>query len=192
MLFPKSFGSFLFPLLATMHAGEGAGDDSSPANKIAGKGKNQVDGDKGQQAFSKGSGTTVRDSVGPDNGGEWGGSCSDGRAVRSPDERLAWVARSYGRAMRELAGSPDPEGHTLLQAALEGAGEGRRGGCTNQEEGSGKGKEGGECGAGWEEDANQKQQQLQSGGRVNVEGAGGGANLMTLMEKTRYGDVLSF
>ncbi|CAN0372893.1 unnamed protein product, partial [Discosporangium mesarthrocarpum] len=38
--------------------------------------------------------------------------------VLSPDERLRLVTENYGRAMRELAGVPDPEGHALFQAAL--------------------------------------------------------------------------
>ena len=91
MLFPRSFGSFLFPLLATMHAGQGAGDlDPQTSSNGAGAGAKGV------------------------------GAHGNGRAVRSPDARLELVVRSYGRAMRELAGMPDPEGHALLQAALRG------------------------------------------------------------------------
>lgn len=95
MLFPRSFGSFLFPLLATMHAGQGAGDldPQTPSNGAG----------AGAGADAKGI-----------------GAHGNGRAVRSPDARLELIVRSYGRAMRELAGMPDPEGHALLQAALRG------------------------------------------------------------------------
>ncbi|CAN0564882.1 unnamed protein product, partial [Ectocarpus sp. 12 AP-2014] len=102
-LFPRSFGSFLFPLLATMHAGEGAGEDGDPAS--------------GPPSPADGSKPPLPEHHDGGGGGGGGGGCKGG-AIRSPDERLALVARSYGRAMCELAGTPDPEGHALLQAAL--------------------------------------------------------------------------
>lgn len=112
MLFPKSFGSFLFPLLATMHAGGGSDGDtkeSSDSKKREGK-LHTRHGNGEMEAKSRRS--SAKDS-----------RLGTGRAVRSPDERLALVARSYGRAMSELAGCPDPEGDALLQEALAGFGD---------------------------------------------------------------------
>lgn len=111
MLFPTSFGSLLFPLLATMHAGEGSGEGPADAPRSNAKTQGGDNWNKRTAQGAEGFGTGVR------------GSARDaGRAVRSPDERLALVAQSYGRAMAELAGTPDPEGHALLQEARAGYG----------------------------------------------------------------------
>lgn len=169
-LFPRSFGSFLFPLLATMHAGDGSGDDNASTGTPASANKNQA------PAAPGGSQTQA---AGEDQGGSADGNTGGvsarggGRAVRSADERLALVARSYGRAMCELAGTPDPEGHALLQAALAEAAE--AGGEARRREEGGREGEGGAAGSG---DGQQER-------RGKDGGAGGGADLMELMEKTR-------
>lgn len=184
-LFPRSFGSFLFPLLATMHAGEGAGEESD-LTSAAGPPPSPADGGKpplpehhdggGGPAWSRGGG---------------GGGCK-GRAIRSPDERLALVARSYGRAMCELAGTPDPEGHALLQAALAEAGEWRGEGGGGGEPCAGSGGGGlRESGVGGEDPAGgggreRERRSSDARGQAAGEGSGGGAELTELMERTRF------
>lgn len=211
-LFPRSFGSFLFPLLATMHAGEGAGGDpTTPGNSVTGRLNTQGfpvrggnDGGDGSGGGDGGSGGGTDGDVGSVGGGGGGGSGGGGawsygaRAVRSPDERLALIVRSYGRAMCELAGTPDPEGHALLQAALE-EGEWEAGGgsweqCVGRHGGGGgvrRERDGAESprrrsGAG--DDGGRGAGEGQGGGRGGGSSGGGGATgLAELMEKTRCG-----
>lgn len=175
MLFPRSFGSFLFPLLATMHAGQGAGDGNSGEKESP-----VVVGGK-----TKSAGEAIAKPL--DNGGDanWG-------AVRSPDGRLELVVRSYGRAMRDLAGTPDPEGHALLQAALLGG----RGDRRRQPTSDGDMK----C-ARWEPQgvgggaAPEVDEQQRRGG-TTTDRKGENGDLMALMERTRcgvfYSSVLLF
>lgn len=110
--------------------------------------------------------------------------------MRSPDERLVLVARSYGRAMCELAGTPDPEGHALLQETLvglnpssageedrRGGGHGREGKAVvgEQRDGSGGGNRGsGELGD-------------KEGQKNERERGTGGDDLVALMDRTRCG-----
>lgn len=191
-LFPRSFGSFLFPLLATMHAGEGAGEtnphDTTTATAAAAA--SSPPADRGNKPPATGvasaAAATADGNGGVTGGGAWGGG---GRAVRSPDERLALVARSYGRAMCELAGTPDPEGHALLQAALAdpGSGEGSgeaRGGRDQKGPAGRRGGQGEAMGA----------RGADGGGVVGGvsprrggggDGGAGGGDLTELMEKTR-------
>lgn len=205
-LFPRSFGSFLFPLLATMHAGEGAGGDASSRPTAPEDGDDSVAGGKnarggfpagGGAGSSNGGGSSGGSSSngggGGGRGGGGGGRGYGARAVRSPDERLALIVRSYGRAMCELAGAPDPEGHALLQAALgEGEGEGgswggrdgrhveRKTGVRGEREregAEGSRRRGGDGGGGGGSGAG-------DGEGGGVAGAGG---LAELMEKTRCG-----
>lgn len=157
MLFPRSFGSFLFPLLATMHAAEGAGETPSKL-------------DPDESGKSQGS-LTKRESGGVNPSRKGGNAGRRRRAVRSPDERLALVARSYGRAMCELAGVPDPEGHAILQAALGEADD------FTKEAGDGRGKE---------KDTGPRQGGRQAMGGGGGKGAGAGSDLMAMMERTRY------
>lgn len=162
MLFPKAFGSFLFPLMATMHAGEGSGEDTSE-DTLPKEKKNDgpgVPSEKAVHGMEEGAGAVPGCGVGA------------GRAVRSPEERLALVARSYGRAMSELAGTPDPEGHALLQEALASFGDG---GDTHGAEGS---AEEGSVGA---TVAGHGERRTKGG----TEGGEARDDLMALMERTR-------
>lgn len=171
MLFPQSFGSFLFPLLAAMHAGQGAGDrndgEESPAVVV---GQPKSVGEATAKPLENGEGA---------NRG----------AVRSPDGRLELVVRSYGRAMRELAGTPDPEGHALLQAALLGgrgdrrrepASAGNRKGMRWEAQGVGGN-------AASEVDEQQGRGDTRGGEGMATDRKGEDGDLMALMERTRCG-----
>ena len=181
-LFPRSFGSFLFPLLATMHAGEGAGETPAPPDTTTTTTTTTTTADR--EIESPATGADGND------GAAWGGGGGDGgRAVRSPDERLALVARSYGRAMCELAGTPDPEGHALLQAALADAGSGVGG-----REGRGGGDRTGPAGRRGGQGEAMGARGADGGGVVGGvsprrggggDGGAGGGDLTELMEKTR-------
>eukprot|EP00903_Cladosiphon_okamuranus_P008555 g8210.t1 len=172
-LFPRSFGSFLFPLLATMHAGEGAGETPTPPadTTTTTTATTTADIKNKQPTIGAAAAAAV------DGGG--------GRAVRSPDERLALVARSYGRAMCELAGTPDPEGHALLLAALADAGSGKERG----REASGGRDQGGPAGRrerqGVGDGAGGGSVEGGGGDGGGGDGGGGGGDLNELMERTR-------
>lgn len=172
MLFPRSFGFFLFPLLAAMHAGQGAGDRNS--------GEEESPAVIGVQPKCIGEATAkpLDNDVDANRG-----------AVRSPDGRLELVVRSYGRAMRELAGTPDPEGHALLQAALLGgrgdrrrqpASDGNRQSMRWEPQGVGGG-------ASSEVDEQQRRGGIRGGGLLATDRKGEDGDLMALMERTRCG-----
>lgn len=173
MLFPPSFGSFLFPLLATMHAGEGAGDTDNTG--IHAK-DDKVEVPSGTDGGMLGE-SELRQGL-------------PRRAVRSPDERLALVTGSYGKAMCELAGTPDPEGHALLQEALVGFELGRDGRRSRVPEANG-GMNAGELGGG--ESGGDRERLDADGSRGRGAGAEGGAegaaesDLAALMQRTRCG-----
>lgn len=187
-LFPRSFGSFLFPLLATMHAGEGAGESKGSDDTSASTAAASLPADGGGRSNAAPATSAAADDGDGVTGGAWGGG---GRAVRSPDDRLALVARSYGRAMCELAGTPDPEGHALLQAALADAGSGGGGGEARVGHGRGQRRPAGRRGGRREGvgGGGAGGRAAEDGGRPRrgggAEGGSGGADLAELMEKTR-------
>ena len=126
MPFPKSSGPSLFPLLVTVHAGEGAGDtttttditpisaaDSIPSiygdatsthdiKKTLGKGSNTLSAQQGQQD-------------------PWRRGRQHRRAVRCPGQQLVLVSSSHGRAICEFAGMPISEGYAFFLEAQKEA-----------------------------------------------------------------------